>query len=128
MPNDLNNFDGAREPEALPPELEALHHRLLADGALWRRSLPSPEGVIQFARQMTAITGAPSGISGARATCARTRFQRCFRSRHEERRQTKEHRKTADEGRRGQLQATHLLVQGHFQDHILGHRKEDTKQ
>lgn len=57
MPNNPNTFDGARGPDGITPELEALHQRLLADGASWRRSLPSPDGMIRYARRVTGMAG-----------------------------------------------------------------------
>jgi hypothetical protein len=44
MSEDARDLDAS---EPLPPELEALHYRLLADGAAWRERLPSTEQLEQ---------------------------------------------------------------------------------
>lgn len=43
--------------DVLPNDLQALHRRLLVDGASWRRGLGEADGVIQRARRITADAG-----------------------------------------------------------------------
>jgi hypothetical protein len=54
--------------EALPPDLDALARRLLADGAAWQRALPDPVGVAERIRAIPLAAARDSHDSHERAS------------------------------------------------------------
>lgn len=59
--------DSVLDADALPAELQALHRRLLADGASWRRGLSATDGIRERARQVARPV---HSVSDARRTGA----------------------------------------------------------
>jgi hypothetical protein len=60
--------DDAVPGEALPPDLDALGRRLLADGAAWQRALPDPVRVAERIRAIPLAAARDSDASDERAS------------------------------------------------------------